>query len=225
MTRLPCSPACSSTSSTIINPNPSSALSLQILHSPCCASGWVLVSGSMLNSQGGERPDQHTHILGQSWLFAHNYYYNYCFILPSALCCSLQSELLALVWALQPASSAQLSLLPPRYICLNEPLSGKRGERVREREREHNRVQNGREERERERSSFHIVVVVERERGRERWVERVVAMLSFHFDQFYTQHIFFSPHKEKINILQELRNLYSAPVLMLTMRGLTQTSN
>lgn len=45
-----------------------------------------------------------------------NWNYNHCFtlllllpLLPSALCSSLQSELLALVWALQPASSAQPS--------------------------------------------------------------------------------------------------------------------
>ena len=35
-------------------------------HLPCCASWWVLVSGSMFNSQSDERPDQHTHILTEA---------------------------------------------------------------------------------------------------------------------------------------------------------------
>lgn len=36
---------------------------LQPSHSPCSPSGWVLASVSMLQSQGGQRPDQHSHVL------------------------------------------------------------------------------------------------------------------------------------------------------------------
>ena len=101
------------------------------------------------------------------------------FLLPSALRCSLQSELLALVWPLQPASSAQLRLLPLCYICLNEPLSGEWGERGSEWESITEHRMGGRRERE---EQFPHSGGGEGERGREReraiWVERVVAVLN-----------------------------------------------
>lgn len=137
---MTCSTTCSSVLSSVSLV--SSPVSLQILHSPCCASGWVRVSGSMLNSQGGERPEQHTHIPRQSWPFAETITTTvlFCFC-----CCHPFSAVLpsqgCWLWCGPCSLPAQLSLLTLCYICLNEPLFGKSGERV----REHNGAQNGRE--------------------------------------------------------------------------------
>lgn len=76
------------------------------------------MSVSMLNSQSDERSDQHTHILRQSLLdnsAATAGTTTASLVLsplpvPSLLCRSPpNSELLPLVWPLQPASSAQAS--------------------------------------------------------------------------------------------------------------------
>ena len=117
------------------------------------------------------------------------------FLLPSALRCSLQSELLALVWPLQPASSAQLRLLPLCYICLNEPLSGEWGERGSEWESITEHRMGGRRERGAV-STFWWWRGREREREGESDMggEGCGSAECFHFDQFFTISIFFSHH-------------------------------
>lgn len=170
-------------------------------HSPCWASGWVLVSGSILNSQGDERPDQHTHILRQSRLCnwtATTETIVVLFLLPpplpSPLRCSLQSELLALVWPLQPASSAQASTAA---LHLSDWAPLWRVERERERasewERENNGEQKGREERE---EQFPHCGSGERERygWRGLWQCWMFPLWSI----LHSQHIFFSHQKENL---------------------------
>lgn len=185
--------------------NSSSTLPLRISHSPCCASGWVLVSGSISNSQGGEFPNQHTHILRQSWHFTETKTTTTVLFCSCCHCCRLFSALLSSpscwLWSGPCSLPAQLSPLPPRYICLNEL-----NERVSkgEREREHSRVQDGRGEG--EGSSFHIVVV-ERKMGG----ESCGSAECFHFDQCYTQLFPPSYNMDNVKVLQHFWNLFSTP--------------
>lgn len=85
-------------------------------HSPCSPSGWVLASVSMLQSQGGQRPDQHAHVLKAKVVSLLKLYLLLRFPpLPSALSLSLFSLAVAAAAATSsPRHTQQTPPAPPR---------------------------------------------------------------------------------------------------------------